>query len=162
MDAPPPAAAPGWLSTLRALLLDRLGHEVPEARARGEIASYAAARARALGLEGLERWVGTLAESGEEWHRLVRAVTVGETHFFRHPDQLRALVAWARPGAHEEGQRILFDLLRHPERISEMLVTLRAVQTLSVTDMLLYREHVYRLGRYADSGDEPGCALELG
>jgi len=72
-----------------------------------------------------------------------------------------ALVAWAGPGARERGERVLADLLRHPERITEMLVTLRAVQTLSLTDILLYREHVYRLGRYAESGDEPGRALDV-
>ncbi|MFI5404066.1 MAG: hypothetical protein ACHQ1G_14090, partial [Planctomycetota bacterium] len=72
-----------------------------------------------------------------------------------------ALVAWALPGARERGERVLADLLRHPERITEMLVTLRAVQTLSLTDILLYREHVYRLGRYAESGDEPGRALDV-
>ena len=72
-----------------------------------------------------------------------------------------ALVAWALPGARERGERILAGLLRHPERASEVLVTLRAVQTLSLTDILLYREHVYRLGRYAGSGDDPGRALDV-
>ncbi|MFI5402243.1 MAG: hypothetical protein ACHQ1G_04845, partial [Planctomycetota bacterium] len=72
-----------------------------------------------------------------------------------------ALVAWAVPGARERGERLLKDLMRHPERISEMLVTLRAVQTLSLLDILLYREHVYRVGRYAESGDEPGGAFDL-
>ena len=43
-----------------------------------------------------------------------------------------------------------------------MLVTLRSVQALSVLDILLYREHVYRLGGYAESGDDPGGALDLG
>jgi hypothetical protein len=53
----------------------------------------------------------------------------------------------------ERGERVLADLVRHPERITGMLVTLRTVQTLSLLDILLYREHVYRLGRYAESGD---------
>lgn len=75
-----------------------------------------------------------------------------------------ALRAWAESGdaAREKGERLLADLLRHPGRITEMLVTLRAVQTLSLLDILLYREHVYRLGRYAESGDDPGGALDLG
>jgi len=75
-----------------------------------------------------------------------------------------ALLAWDRWGdaGRERGQRVLEDILRHPERTSEMLVTLRAIQTLSLLDILLYREHVYRLGRYEESGDEPGGALDLG
>jgi hypothetical protein len=75
-----------------------------------------------------------------------------------------ALLAWDRygDGARERGERVLEEILRHPERTSEMLVTLRCVQTLSVLDILLYREHVYRLGGYAESGDDPGGALDLG
>jgi len=74
-----------------------------------------------------------------------------------------ALLAWDRYGddARGKGERILAEILRHPERTSEILVTLRCVQTLSVLDILLYREHVYRLGRYAESGDGPGGALEI-
>jgi hypothetical protein len=72
-----------------------------------------------------------------------------------------ALVAWATPGARERGEQLLAEIARHPERISEMLVTLRAVQALSLLDILLYREHVYRLGRYAESGDEAGPALAV-
>ena len=49
----------------------------------------------------------------------------------------------------------------HPERISEQLVTMRTVQTLSLIDMLNYREHIYRLGDYASSGDDAGQALAL-
>jgi hypothetical protein len=66
-----------------------------------------------------------------------------------------ALRAWGEAGAgmRERGERVLADLVRHPERITGMLVTLRTVQTLSLLDILLYREHVYRLGRYAESGD---------
>lgn len=76
-----------------------------------------------------------------------------------------AMVVAARPvvaaRARVEGEAIFADLLRHPRRISEALVTLRAVQTLSLIDLLNYREQVYRLGRYADSGDEPAGALPL-
>jgi hypothetical protein len=71
-----------------------------------------------------------------------------------------ALLAWS-PGARASGERIMADLLRHPERISEQLVTLRIVQTLSLIDMLNYREHIYRLGDYAASGDDPGDTLKL-
>ncbi len=75
-----------------------------------------------------------------------------------------ALLAWDRygDGARERGERVLAEILRHPERTSEMLVTLRCVQTLSVLDILLYREHVYRLGGYRESGDDPAGALDLG
>ncbi|MBI1900771.1 MAG: ion transporter [Planctomycetia bacterium] len=69
-----------------------------------------------------------------------------------------ALVVWSRLGesAFAEGCRVLADLLRHPARITEQIVTLRTVQTLSLLDVLDYREHVYELGRYADCGDEAG------
>jgi hypothetical protein len=74
-----------------------------------------------------------------------------------------ALGEWARRGAdcRRAGERRLADLLRHPERITEKLVTLRAVQTLALIDLLNYRGHVYRLGSYAESGDRPRGALAL-
>ena len=74
-----------------------------------------------------------------------------------------ALRVWRRAGDDGplQGKRILADLLRHPQRITEQLVTLRAVQTLSLIDLLNYREHVYRLGDYAASGDKPGGSLTL-
>jgi hypothetical protein len=76
----------------------------------------------------------------------------------------RALRTWARYGPEEaraRGAEELGDLLRHPGRISEQMVTLRTVQTLALIDLLNYREHVYRLGDYAAVGDEPGDALTL-
>jgi hypothetical protein len=74
-----------------------------------------------------------------------------------------ALIAWARhgDGARAEGERILAELLRHPQRLTEQLVTLRAVQTMSLIDVLNYRELVFRVGGYAASGDDPGHAFEL-
>jgi hypothetical protein len=74
-----------------------------------------------------------------------------------------ALRVWCRLGddALPQGKRILADLLRHPQRITEKLVTLRAVQTLALIDLLYYREHVYRLGEYGRSGDDPGRSLTL-
>ena len=56
---------------------------------------------------------------------------------------------------------MLTDLLRNPERITEQLVPLRAVQTMSLIDVLNYREHVYSLGGYEASGDSAGDTLEL-
>ncbi len=74
-----------------------------------------------------------------------------------------ALLVWRveGDGARAKGERILAELLRHPERITEQLVTIRTVQTLSLIDMLNYREHIYRLGDYASSGDDSGQALSL-
>lgn len=73
-----------------------------------------------------------------------------------------ALKIWQTQGdnALEHGRRILGELLLHPGRILEQLVTLRAVQTLSVLDVLNYREHVYYLGRYAEMGDSAGTLLQ--
>ena len=68
----------------------------------------------------------------------------------------RALLVWARRGtadAFGDGVARLSRLLRHPGRISEQILTLRTVQSLSLIDLLNYRQHVYRLGAYAASGD---------
>jgi len=64
-------------------------------------------------------------------------------------------------GSRSVGEQALLELLRHPERLTDQLVTLRAVQTLSLIDVLNYREHVFRLGRYAEDGDDPGTTLTL-
>ncbi|MGE0193408.1 MAG: ion transporter [Planctomycetota bacterium] len=75
-----------------------------------------------------------------------------------------ALEAWGMHGeadAAAEGTRRVADLLRHPRRISEQVVTLRAVQTLSLIDLLSYRTHVFQLGGYAASGDDPRERLTL-
>ena len=73
----------------------------------------------------------------------------------------RALRVWDELGEHAraEGEAILGNLLRHPSRISEQLVTVRAIQTLAMLDVLDYREHVFNLGQYAETGDEPGDLL---
>jgi hypothetical protein len=64
-----------------------------------------------------------------------------------------ALLAYDRLGdmAEREGEATLAGYLRRPSRTTDSLVTLRAVQTLSLIDLLRYREHVHRLGGYGDS-----------
>jgi hypothetical protein len=66
-----------------------------------------------------------------------------------------ALSVWQRLGdaAGEQGEQVLAELLRHPGRITEQLVTMRTVQTLAMLDVLNYRQHVYELGQYCDGGD---------
>jgi hypothetical protein len=98
-------------------------------------------------------WVGDEAARRAAWRATIHNV-----------EGVRdALVVWRAEGdgARAGGERILAELLRHPERISEQLVTMRTVQTLSLIDMLNYREHIYRLGDYASSGDDAGQALSL-
>ena len=76
-----------------------------------------------------------------------------------------ALIAWGRLGreaARDRGVAALSDILRHPGRVSEQLVTLRVVQTMSLIDLLNYRTHVYRLGDYKALGAEPRDLLVLG
>lgn len=51
-------------------------------------------------------------------------------------------------------QAILEDLLRHPGQITEPLVTLRIVQTLTRIDATTLREHVWRLVGFEDEADE--------
>jgi hypothetical protein len=72
-----------------------------------------------------------------------------------------ALICWDTLGerARETGERLLGEVLLHPGRITEQLVCLRAIQTLTILDVLCYREHVYALGRYAEIGDQPGDLL---
>ena len=72
-----------------------------------------------------------------------------------------ALIVWADPtkDPQVEGERRLGRLLLHPRRVSEQIVTVRAIQSLAVLDVLNYREHIYKLGRYGDMGDYPGTLL---
>jgi hypothetical protein len=53
----------------------------------------------------------------------------------------------------DRGEELLAEVLLHPGRVSEQLVTIRGIQTLAVMDVLSYREHVYHLGRYQEMGD---------
>jgi hypothetical protein len=73
-----------------------------------------------------------------------------------------ALVCWDTLGApaREHGERLLGEILLHPGRITEQLISLRTIQTLAILDVLNYRRHVYELGGYADMGDQPGELLE--
>ena len=68
-----------------------------------------------------------------------------------------ALLAWSQFGdaVHREGETRLGNLLLHPDRISEQLATLRILQTLTVLDVLHYREHVLELGQYDQ--ESAGC-----
>ncbi len=74
-----------------------------------------------------------------------------------------ALLVWASAEgtseSRKEGIKRLGELLLHPRRLSEQLVSVRTIQSLAVLDVLNYREHVYRLGRYEDMGDKPGNLL---
>ena len=79
-------------------------------------------------------------------------------------DGLQAcLWQWGQHAEHgfESGVEQMAELLRHPGRVSDQLVTLRCVQTLALIDVLLYREHVWRLGCFAEVGDEADRRLQL-
>jgi len=75
-----------------------------------------------------------------------------------------ALAAWGKHGplALLEGERLLSELMRHPGRLTEQLVSLRTIQTLALLDVLNYREHVYRLGDYAADGEPATDSLAWG
>ncbi len=68
-------------------------------------------------------------------------------------------IATAPPAA-RMGETILAEILRHPGRITEQLVTMRAIQTLAILDVLNYRQHVYELGQYAAAGDAQEALLK--
>lgn len=72
-----------------------------------------------------------------------------------------ALRTWYASGdkSQAEGEQILGQLLLHPNRITQQLAALRTIQTLTVLDVLHYREHVYNLGGYADTGDSANDLL---
>lgn len=61
-----------------------------------------------------------------------------------------ALLAWAKHGeqVRHKGEKLLGQLLLHPGRISEQLMTLRMVQTLTMLDIQHYREQIMSLGQY--------------
>ena len=66
-----------------------------------------------------------------------------------------ALMAWDQFGdkVEAEGERRLGEILQHPGRITEQLLTLRMIETLTVLDVLHYREHIYKLGQYDEGHD---------
>lgn len=66
-----------------------------------------------------------------------------------------------RRAARNAAESRLADALRHPARITEQIVTLRAIQTLSLVDVREYRRHVWELGEYAAEGDPGGVLLEI-
>ena len=53
----------------------------------------------------------------------------------------------------QEGERRLGEILQHPGRITEQLLTLRMIETLTVLDVLHYREHIFKLGQYDEGHD---------
>ncbi|HEY1068543.1 MAG TPA: hypothetical protein VGE52_20635, partial [Pirellulales bacterium] len=61
-----------------------------------------------------------------------------------------------------EGERRLAMLIRHPQRVTEHLTTLRAVQSTAILDVLTYREHVFSLGGYSELGDDGAQHLNWG
>ena len=69
------------------------------------------------------------------------------------------------PGGADEGKALaeesLAAALRHPARVTEQLVTLRAVQTLTLVDVRNYRRHVWSLGDYEKNGDPGAVWLDL-
>lgn len=66
-----------------------------------------------------------------------------------------ALEAWSRWGeaASREGERRLGEQLMRVTRIGEQLLTLRAIQTMALLDVVHYRAHIHRLGGYGDEAD---------
>ncbi|MHC4957524.1 MAG: hypothetical protein ACYTGN_04050 [Planctomycetota bacterium] len=102
------------------------------------------------------RWWKEHGEKDRAARKAAWRATVRNTNGVRD-----ALLAWDAEGdaAAARGETILADLLRHPERVSEQLVTLRTVQTLSLIDVRNYREHVYLLGDYGAAGDSKGPGL---
>ena len=73
--------------------------------------------------------------------------------------------AYALPGgaaaAKALAEESLAASLRHPARVTEQLVTLRSVQTLTLVDVRNYRRHVWSLGDYERSGDPGAVLLDL-
>ncbi|MFP6766419.1 MAG: ion transporter [Planctomycetaceae bacterium] len=68
-----------------------------------------------------------------------------------------ALCAWGEFGDDVEraGELSLGELLVHPGRITEQLLTLRMVHTLALLDILHYRQQIHSLGQYGHPAEEP-------
>lgn len=64
-------------------------------------------------------------------------------------------------GAKALAEESLAAALRHPARVTEQLVTLRSVQTLTLVDVRNYRRHVWSLGDYEKNGDPGAVWLDL-
>lgn len=76
---------------------------------------------------------------------------------------LRSALSRGEPARAAASEQRLADALRHPSRVTEQLVTLRATQSLTLLDLRSYRRQVWRLGRYGEEGDpEPPARPGLG
>ena len=69
--------------------------------------------------------------------------------------------ASARAAARSAVESRLADALRHPARITEQIVTLRAIQTLSLVDVRDYRRHVWELGKFSTAGEPGDVQVEI-
>ncbi|MFT5731738.1 MAG: hypothetical protein ACJAZN_000161 [Planctomycetota bacterium] len=65
-------------------------------------------------------------------------------------------------GAKAAAEDDLAAALRHPARVTEQLVTLRAIQTLTLVDVRNYRRHIWSLGEFAKNEDPGSILLDLG
>jgi hypothetical protein len=83
------------------------------------------------------------AARGALW-RAVRANTDGAG------EALKTWAEWGDEAVHE-GERRLAEQLLRVTRIGEQLLTLRAIQTMALLDVVHYREHIHQLGGYGDA-----------
>ena len=75
---------------------------------------------------------------------------------------LRSALAGQDAPARAAAERRLAEALRHPSRVSEQLVTLRAAQALTMLDVRNYRQQVWRVGGYGEDGDPSPRPLPFG
>ncbi|MEE8466993.1 MAG: hypothetical protein V3T22_00965, partial [Planctomycetota bacterium] len=76
-----------------------------------------------------------------------------------------ALAVWRRLGeerARDAGEELLAEVLRHPGQVTEQVVCLRAVQTLSLIDVRNYRVHVRRMGGFDEVPERTGVGFRIG
>ncbi|MFV1958708.1 MAG: hypothetical protein ACC662_04775, partial [Planctomycetota bacterium] len=103
------------------------------------------------------RWWKAHGEGGRAERKAAWRAVLNDVNGARRA--LEILRRFDEASARDEGERRVAELLRHPGRLSGQLVTLRAVQTLSLIDVLNYRTHVWRLGRYEEDGEDAGCLV---
>ena len=86
-----------WVERLSGHVRTELGYEIPPHRLVREIVPFTVAEAEMRGLAQPSDLIEGLLRGAEPafWERLVDLTTIGETYFFRHPDQIEALTAWA-------------------------------------------------------------------
>ena len=95
-----------WVAELSRHVRAQLGYDIPPHRLVREIVPFTVAESEIRGLPRPSDLVYAMlgGREPEFWESLVDLTTIGETYFFRHPDQIEAIAAWAVRRHRETGR----------------------------------------------------------